>query len=145
MIVTSGLDARSRRASSSACGTDHPWHDRPTTSGTPSAAISRRMRSTGRWQCSTTSDQRSRRRTAAVQAKWDELERREKLHEQRRNSMYNRHVDQEFLWELVSNQTILDALEPLLGPNILLFGSRIICKWGNDETFVAWHQDVSER
>jgi hypothetical protein len=81
----------------------------------------------------------------AVRAKWDKLEQREQLYEQRRNSMYNRHLDQQFIWDLVSSPVILDALEPLIGPNILLFGSRIICKWGNDETFIAWHQDVSER
>lgn len=80
-----------------------------------------------------------------IRRRWDELEVREGLREKARNSMYNRHLDQEFIWDLVSDDTILDALEPLIGPNILLFGSRIICKWGEDETLVAWHQDVSER
>jgi Phytanoyl-CoA dioxygenase (PhyH) len=80
-----------------------------------------------------------------VRAQWDELEAAEKLRKSHRNSMYNRHLDQEFIWKLVSDPLILNALEPLLGPNILLFGSRIICKWPTDGSVVAWHQDVSER
>jgi ectoine hydroxylase-related dioxygenase (phytanoyl-CoA dioxygenase family) len=30
----------------------------------------------------------------------------------------------------------------MIGPNILLFGSRFFCKYGPDEKFVSWHQDV---
>lgn len=80
-----------------------------------------------------------------VRKQWDELEAAEGLAGSRRELLYNRHLDQEFLWDIASSPTIVDALEPLLGPDILLFGTRVICKWPGDESQVAWHQDLSAR
>lgn len=79
-----------------------------------------------------------------VRRRWDELEMREKL-AGKGDLLYNRHLDQEFLWEIASEPKILDAIEALLGPNILLFGSRVICKWPSDGSRVSWHQDLSAR
>lgn len=47
------------------------------------------------------------------------------------------------LWivDLACNRRILDAVESLIGPNILLFGSSIFAKAGYDKKFVSWHQD----
>lgn len=36
---------------------------------------------------------------------------------------------------------ILDVVEDLIGPDILVFGTRFWVKSGNDATFVSWHQD----
>lgn len=36
---------------------------------------------------------------------------------------------------------ILDAVEDLIGPNILLFGASIFAKDGGDPRYVSWHQD----
>lgn len=80
-----------------------------------------------------------------VRAQWDEFEATSRLANSHRDLMYNRHLDQQFIWDIASSQRVLDALEQLLGPDILLFGTRIICKWSGDDTVVAWHQDVSER
>jgi chlorinating enzyme len=39
------------------------------------------------------------------------------------------------------NPHILDAVEDLIGPDILLFGASIFAKDGNDRAYVSWHQD----
>jgi non-haem Fe2+, alpha-ketoglutarate-dependent halogenase len=86
-----------------------------------------------------------------LRSKWDELEAREGLRNWQeeprlKKALHNRHLDQEFLWDLAHHPAILGAMTPILGPNILLYGTRVICKWGGDEgSFVAWHQDVSVR
>lgn len=48
-----------------------------------------------------------------------------------------------FTWvdELVSHPKILDAVEKLIGPNILVRGSSFFIKEPNDPRFVSWHQD----
>jgi ectoine hydroxylase-related dioxygenase (phytanoyl-CoA dioxygenase family) len=56
----------------------------------------------------------------------------------------NRHMDDEFIWELAIHPRILDAVEAIIGPDILLLASQFFCKYGPDkEKFVAWHQDVT--
>lgn len=48
-----------------------------------------------------------------------------------------------FQWadELVRNEKILDAVEDLLGPNILCWNTNLFVKEAGDSKFVAWHQD----
>jgi non-haem Fe2+, alpha-ketoglutarate-dependent halogenase len=48
-----------------------------------------------------------------------------------------------FTWldELVRHPGILDAVESIIGPNILLWGSSFFIKDGRDPGFVSWHQD----
>jgi non-heme Fe2+,alpha-ketoglutarate-dependent halogenase len=82
---------------------------------------------------------------AAIRREWDAFETREGLPASRERFLYNRHGDQTFIWQLASDPILLDAVEPLIGPNILLFGTRVICKWPGDGDFVAWHQDLSKR
>jgi ectoine hydroxylase-related dioxygenase (phytanoyl-CoA dioxygenase family) len=43
--------------------------------------------------------------------------------------------------DLGRNPRILDAVEDVLGPNILLFGASIFAKDGRDPRYVSWHQD----
>lgn len=57
--------------------------------------------------------------------------------------LHERHLDQRFLWDLASNPVILDWMEALIGPNVLLLHSHVFCKYGPTEQFVAWHQDVT--
>jgi non-haem Fe2+, alpha-ketoglutarate-dependent halogenase len=42
---------------------------------------------------------------------------------------------------LACNPKILDAVEDLIGPNIMLFGASIFAKNGQDPRYVSWHQD----
>ena len=46
-----------------------------------------------------------------------------------------------FLAELVCNARILDAIEDLLGPDILCWSSNFFIKEAADPAFVSWHQD----
>ncbi|MBI3921855.1 MAG: phytanoyl-CoA dioxygenase family protein [Armatimonadetes bacterium] len=53
------------------------------------------------------------------------------------------HHQDRFVWELATHPRILDCIEALLGPDILLLASHFFCKYGPSEGFVAWHQDVT--
>ena len=48
-----------------------------------------------------------------------------------------------FQWvdELTRHSTILDAVEQLLGPNLLAWNTNWFVKMPGDKTFVSWHQD----
>ena len=51
------------------------------------------------------------------------------------------HVLFKWLFELGTTATLLDAVEDLLGPNILLTTCAIWPKDAHDPRFVTWHQD----
>src|SRR5215470_3471618 len=53
------------------------------------------------------------------------------------------HVAAPWLTELARNKNILDAVESLIGPDILLFGASMFSKRGPDSRFVSWHQDAA--
>ena len=42
---------------------------------------------------------------------------------------------------LIRNETMLDAVEDLIGPNILCWTSLFFTKNAHDPAFVSWHQD----
>jgi non-heme Fe2+,alpha-ketoglutarate-dependent halogenase len=48
-----------------------------------------------------------------------------------------------FTWanEIVRNPKILDAVEDLIGPNIICWTTNFFIKEANDPSFVSWHQD----
>ena len=46
-----------------------------------------------------------------------------------------------FLADLVRHPKILDAIEDLLGPDILCWSSNFFIKEATDPAFVSWHQD----
>lgn len=52
------------------------------------------------------------------------------------------HLVYTFLDRIVHHPTILDAVEDILGPDILCWSSRWFIKDKNDGGFVSWHQDV---
>jgi len=45
------------------------------------------------------------------------------------------------LFELARDPRILDAVEDLIGPDIMLFGASAFAKNGRDPRYVSWHQD----
>jgi chlorinating enzyme len=51
------------------------------------------------------------------------------------------HVASPWMVDLARHPLILDAVESLLGPDILLFGSSMFAKAAHSEKFVSWHQD----
>jgi hypothetical protein len=46
-----------------------------------------------------------------------------------------------WLVELARNPVVLDAVEDVIGPDILLFDGSIFAKNGRDPRYVSWHQD----
>ena len=46
-----------------------------------------------------------------------------------------------WLEALVRHPKVLDAVEDIIGPNILAWGSGFFTKGAHDPSFVSWHQD----
>lgn len=48
-----------------------------------------------------------------------------------------------FSWgyRLATEPPVLDAVEEILGPDLLISGTLIFCKYPRDSAYVAWHQD----
>ncbi|MEM1377058.1 MAG: phytanoyl-CoA dioxygenase family protein [Pseudomonadota bacterium] len=47
------------------------------------------------------------------------------------------------IWDLCTNETILDCVEDIIGPNIVCWASHFFCKMPGDPKVVPWHQDAS--
>jgi non-haem Fe2+, alpha-ketoglutarate-dependent halogenase len=48
-----------------------------------------------------------------------------------------------WLWDLVHDPRILDAIEDVHGPNLLCWSTNFFIKEANDPSFVSWHQDAT--
>ena len=44
-------------------------------------------------------------------------------------------------WDLSTHPLLLDRMEQLIGPNIMLKSTRLFYKFGRSDSFVGWHQD----
>lgn len=62
-------------------------------------------------------------------------------HDANRTLKIKGHLAFPWLMEIATNPRILDAVEDLIGPDILLFGASIFAKDGRDPRYVSWHQD----
>jgi phytanoyl-CoA dioxygenase PhyH len=51
------------------------------------------------------------------------------------------HLYFRWAWDLSTHPRILDCMEQLIGPNIMLKSTRLFYKFGESESFVGWHQD----
>lgn len=51
------------------------------------------------------------------------------------------HLAAPWIVDLARRPEILDAVEDLIGPDILLFGASIFAKGARDTRYVSWHQD----
>lgn len=54
---------------------------------------------------------------------------------------WHRHIGA--VWDLVNEPRILDAVEDLLGPDFVCWGTHYFAKLPGDEKRVSWHQDAS--
>ena len=54
---------------------------------------------------------------------------------------FKSHLVFPFLSDIVRNSKILDIVELILGPNILVWGSGFFIKEPQSDSFVSWHQD----
>jgi len=48
-----------------------------------------------------------------------------------------------WLWDIVHDSRVVDAVEFLLGPDLLCYGSSLVIKEPGDGRYVAWHQDAT--
>ena len=55
---------------------------------------------------------------------------------------FKAHLPFSWLSDVITNPIILDAVEDILGPNLLCWGSSFFQKNANDPRFVSWHQDT---
>ena len=55
----------------------------------------------------------------------------------------NPHLCFKFLDELAYHPRVLDAVEDILGPSFLLWGSVLFIKEPSSSHFVSWHQDAT--
>ncbi len=53
----------------------------------------------------------------------------------------NAHLNLKFLDEIVHHPRLVDAIEDIIGPDILAYGSVLFIKEPQDPGFVSWHQD----
>lgn len=51
------------------------------------------------------------------------------------------HLYFRWAWDLCTHPRLLDCMEQLLGPDILLKSTRLFYKHGRSASFVGWHQD----
>jgi chlorinating enzyme len=63
--------------------------------------------------------------------------------DQRPEGMGTPHVKDPTLFEWLLADEVLDLIEPILGPDIVLFSSHFICKPSGDGRRVPWHEDSS--
>ena len=60
-----------------------------------------------------------------------------------RNGQLNQlHAVLRFVGEIASNSRILDAVEAIIGPNILVWGTTFFIKKPRTKDYVSWHQDL---
>lgn len=62
-------------------------------------------------------------------------------HDANRTLKIKGHLAFPWLMEIASHPRVLDAVEDLIGPDILLFGASIFAKNARDPRYVSWHQD----
>lgn len=74
-----------------------------------------------------------RRRVEDVEAQWGaQIQSRCKI---------KAHLPFRFLCDVISHPRLLDAVEDIIGPDILCWGSSFFQKEAHDPGFVSWHQD----
>jgi Phytanoyl-CoA dioxygenase (PhyH) len=74
---------------------------------------------------------------AACRAALEELEQR--LADPKR--ITNLHYAFRWAWDLVTHPAVLDAVEPILGPELLIQSTMMLTKPAGDPGVVSWHQD----
>ena len=81
---------------------------------------------------------------SAFREAFDDLERREGK-ERSQVGLQARHFDEAFVWQLATGRRVLDVMEQVMGPDVLLLSTHFFCKYPdpNPRHFVAWHQDIT--
>lgn len=59
----------------------------------------------------------------------------------RRVYLSDNHLFMPWVYRMASHPAVLDAVESVIGPNILIWGSQWFPKLPGDNAYVSWHQD----
>ena len=59
------------------------------------------------------------------------------------NYRYKIHTVVEMAYKLASNKELLDSVEALLGPNILLYNTSFVIKEPHSKAHISWNQDLT--
>lgn len=78
---------------------------------------------------------------AALHARFDAMEKTLGEEPQKRFRV-KAHLPFPWLCDLISHPRLLDAVEDLIGPNILCWGSSFFTKKAHDPRFISWHTDT---
>ena len=82
----------------------------------------------------------------AIEGYRQELERLERemagMNAGNKNQLNFPHILFRFANEMARSEKLLDVVEEILGPDILVWGSTFFIKEPRTETFVSWHQDL---
>ena len=76
---------------------------------------------------------------------WEETspQREGRLPRDWRNFLMETHLFQRWVYDIASNPRVLDAVESVLGPDILIWSSHWFPKSPRDGAYVSWHQDAT--
>jgi len=76
-------------------------------------------------------------------AAFDKIEQREGT-EKCQVGLKDLHFTERFIWDMVTDHRVLEAMRAVMGPDILLLATHFFCKFpeADPKTYVAWHQDV---
>jgi hypothetical protein len=60
------------------------------------------------------------------------------------NAIVHRHFDVPFIWQMATDRRMLDLMEQIMGPDVMLLSTGFFCKYPekNARAFVGWHQDT---
>jgi len=53
------------------------------------------------------------------------------------------HASLNWVYRIASYPAVLDAVSSILGPNLMIWGSRWFSKMPGDKTYISWHQDAT--
>jgi chlorinating enzyme len=66
-----------------------------------------------------------------------------KLPRERYLALVDTHLFLRWVYEIAAHPDILDAVESVLGPDILLWNTHWFPKFAHDASYVSWHQDAA--
>jgi non-heme Fe2+,alpha-ketoglutarate-dependent halogenase len=75
---------------------------------------------------------------ALYRSQWEELE---SLNGGRIQRFDSAHMFSRWAYRLATHDSVVDAAASILGENILIDGTLILCKYPHDSSYVSWHQD----
>ena len=59
------------------------------------------------------------------------------------NYRYKIHTALDFAYQIATSEKLLDEVETLIGPNILLYNTSFVIKEPHSKTHISWHQDLT--